>query len=214
MIHQSRFTLAILTSIVITILAGCGNTGESAKPVSTQEQTVQPEYSDSSSSASRQSTSRTFISSQSNNEPFVDPKADNPPLHVNEQDQFTPAKPALLGLQPGMDILEVMDKLGKAKSFFKMEETRNPVTVYEYADFSVGFNGNRKLKFVEIKNDKINPGLHGVKIGSSTKDAVNTLGLPSTKTSYVLAYESGGTILRLDVDPKLDQVLSIKLFKE
>lgn len=210
MTRQNYIAFVLLASLVI--LAGCRN--ESSLPAAFRDQTVQPEYTDSSSSASKQSAGRTYISSQPNHEPFIDPKADNPPIQVSEQDQFTAAKPTLLGLQPGMDIQEVIDKLGKAKSSFKMEETKTPVTVYEYADFSVGFNGNKKLEFVEIKSDKINPGLHGIKIGSSTKETINILGLPSTKTSYVLAYKSGGTILRLDIDPKLDKILSIKIFKE
>jgi hypothetical protein len=131
---------------------------------------------------------------------------------VDAKDAYKEGKPTLLGLALKTPQNDVLAKLGEAKNKFVMDDDADPVTVYEYDGFSVGFNKNDTLEFVDVRSAGIDPGLHGLRLGQKPEDAVKALGKPDTKTSYVLAYKSEGTVLKLDLDPKNGTILSIKLF--
>lgn len=131
---------------------------------------------------------------------------------VEAKDAYKEGKPTLLGLALKTPKDDVLAKLGAAKNKFVMDDETDPVTVYEYADFSVGFNKKGTLEFVDIRSADIDPGLHGLHLGQKLQDAVDALGKPDTNTSYVLTYKSEGTVLKLDLDPKNGTIRSIKMF--
>jgi hypothetical protein len=131
---------------------------------------------------------------------------------VDAGDAYQQEKPTLMGLKLGMDKEMVLGRFGKAKDQFVMDEDADAITVYEYGDFSVGFNTHGELEFVDVHTPDIDPGLKGLRLGQKSEDAVVLLGKPDSNTTFVLAYKSNGTILKLDVDPSANTIQSIKLF--
>jgi hypothetical protein len=133
-------------------------------------------------------------------------------LKIDIRDPYNQAKPTLLGLNLKTSVDIVTGRYGKPKDQFMMDEDSDPITVYDYSDFLVGFNNKSQLQFIDIRSIDINPGLNGLKLGQSTGDVFKALGKPDSNTSFVLTYKSAGAVLKLDVDPKTDKVNSIKLF--
>ncbi|SFL27812.1 hypothetical protein SAMN03159341_104405 [Paenibacillus sp. 1_12] len=131
---------------------------------------------------------------------------------IDIRDPYNQAKPTLLGLTLNSSKDAVTTRYGKPPEQFVMDEDSDPITVYDYKDFLVGFNKKNQLIFIDIRSAEINPGLNGLKLGQSTSQVYDALGKPDTNTSYVLTYKSTGAVLKLDVDPKTDKINSIKLF--
>lgn len=127
---------------------------------------------------------------------------------------YSVKKPSLMGISLTDNISTVTLKLGKPEHEYTMDEEEDPIVAYEYSGFVIGFNKVKLVQFVEITSNELNPGLNGFKLGQSVKDAVQALGKPDTSTKYAMSYKSGGTILKLDVDPTTQNILSIKLFAE
>jgi hypothetical protein len=153
----------------------------------------------------------------------VDPNApipDRPPAKstpkpkVDASDAYNQEKPTLMGLKLGADKGSVLGRFSKAKDQFIMDEDTDPVTVYDYTDFSIGFNKQNKLEFVNVHTADIDPGLRGLRLGEKSGDAIAALGKPDSNTTYVLAYKAQGTVLKLDIDPTNDTIQSIKLFAD
>lgn len=115
-----------------------------------------------------------------------------------------------MGVKIGSAKSDVIALFGKASKQFSMEE--DGIDVYDYGDFSIGFNGKNSVEFVDVHSGDIDPGLHGLRLGEPMQNAVNILGKPDSKTAYVLSYKSQGTVLKLDLDPKDTTIQSIKLF--
>lgn len=129
---------------------------------------------------------------------------------VNAEDAYQQEKPTLMGLKLGTAKDAVLARFGKAKQQFQMEEDN--IEVYDFTDFSVGFNSKATLEFVDVHSVDIDPGLHGLRLGQSVQDALNILGKPDTNSTYVLSYKAQGTLLKLDIDPHDNKIQSIKLF--
>ncbi|WP_426452395.1 DUF4309 domain-containing protein [Paenibacillus sp. S-38] len=138
--------------------------------------------------------------------------ADKPKIEIKSP--YTEANPTLLGLTLKTDAGEITSRFGKPKDQFVMEDDADPITVYDYTDFLVGFNSQNQLHFVDVRSGEINPGLNGLKLGDPVSSVYEALGKPDSNTSYVLTYKATGAILKLDVDPKSQKVNSIKLFAE
>jgi hypothetical protein len=137
-----------------------------------------------------------------------------PKPKVDASDAYNLEKPTLMGLKLGADKDSVLGRFSKAKDQFIMDEDTDAVTVYEYTDFSIGFNKQNKLEFVDVHTSDIDPGLRGLRLGEKSADAIAALGKPDSNTTYVLAYKAQGTVLKLDIDPTNDTIQSIKLFAD
>lgn len=133
---------------------------------------------------------------------------------IDIQETYNQTKPTLLGLTLKSSPDAVTSKYGKPKEQFQMEDEVDPITVYDYSDFMVGYNKQNQLQFIDIRSSEINPGLNGLKLGQTTSDIYKALGKPDSNTSYVLIYKSKDAVLKLDIDPKTDKLNSIKLFTE
>jgi hypothetical protein len=140
----------------------------------------------------------------------VKPAPSKPKIDI--RDPYNQAKPTLLGLTLNSPKDNVTARYGKPKEQFTMDEDNDPITVYDYTDFLVGFNKKNQLQFIDIRSADINPGLNGLKLGQSTSSVYEALGKPDSNTSFVLTYKSAGAVLKLDVNPKTNKVNSIKLF--
>nr|WP_275983760.1 DUF4309 domain-containing protein [Paenibacillus hamazuiensis] len=145
------------------------------------------------------------------NKPASSP-APTPKPKVEVQESYSQAKPSLMGLTMKTSPETVIAKFGEPKEQFTMDDDTDPLTVFDYTDFTVGFNKQKQLQFVDVRSAEVDPGLNGLTLGQTVEDAYNALGKPDSNTSYVLSYKSEGTVLKLDVDPKSGQITSIKLF--
>ncbi|WP_143069200.1 hypothetical protein [Paenibacillus sp. OV219] len=120
--------------------------------------------------------------------------------------------PKLLGIAIGDSKANWDSKLGKPADIYKIDDDKESVTVSEYAAFSVGYGADKKVKFVDVFDKSAGTGLNGLNVGDSQNAVVKSLGKPDIQTASVLAYKGTGALLKLDLDPANNQVLSIKLF--
>ncbi|TNJ65273.1 hypothetical protein FE784_15745 [Paenibacillus hemerocallicola] len=123
-------------------------------------------------------------------------------------------KPSLMGIRLTDTKAAVKQKFDEPVSEFEMDDEKDPLTVFEYEGFAVGFNTAGKVEFIEITSKDVNAGLGGLRLGQKVKDAETALGKPDTNTTYALHYKADGTILKLDIDPKTEAIQSIKLFAD
>lgn len=133
---------------------------------------------------------------------------------VKEEDVYQQEKPTLMGLKLGTSKDAVLERFGKAKKQFVMDEDEDAIQVYDFGDFSVGFNTKNALEFVDVHSTDIDPGLRGLHLGQSVQEAIDILGKPDSNTTYVLSYKSQGTLLKIDIDPNENIIQSIKLFAD
>ncbi|NOU67466.1 DUF4309 domain-containing protein [Paenibacillus sp. LMG 31461] len=140
---------------------------------------------------------------------FTSPKPTAKPK-IKAEDAYQQEKPTLMGLKLGTPKSSVLERFGKVKKQFVMEEDN--IEVYDFNDFSVGFNSKGTLEFVDVHSIDIDPGLHGLRLGQSQQDAIAILGKPDTNSTYVLSYKAQGTLLKIDIDPHDNTIQSIKLF--
>lgn len=127
---------------------------------------------------------------------------------------YSSTKPSLMGLKINDTKETVIKYYGQPKDQYVMDDENDPVLVYEYTGFSVGFNKRDRLLFVDITSETVNPGLNGLRLGGNMKDALEALGKPDLNTDFVLTYKSAGAVLKLDIDPKTEVINSIKLFSD
>jgi hypothetical protein len=126
--------------------------------------------------------------------------------------EYSPKQPKVMGLAINELQQNVVNKYGVPKESYVMDDPTEPITVYQYEGFSVGFNSANKIQFIDVSSDKVNPGLNGLQLGQTTNQALDILGEPDTNSSYVLSYNTITAILKLDIDPKTKTIQSIKLF--
>lgn len=123
-------------------------------------------------------------------------------------------RPTLMGLSIRETLNVVVQKFGKPASQYTMQDEVDPISVYEYPGFTIGFSKNNLIRFIDVSSSDINPGLNGLRIGQKADDALKAIGKPNSNTDFVLNYVSGGNILKLDIDPKSKVIHSIKLFAD
>jgi len=129
-----------------------------------------------------------------------------------EKAAFDPSNPSLLGLHVNDSIQKLLDRFDEPAKEYTLDDEDDPMTVYDYETFTVGFTKSQKLEFVTIQSDKVDPGLNGIRLGSTAAEVTKALGEPDTNTTYVISYKSKNAILKIDVDPKTEKIQSIKLF--
>jgi len=125
---------------------------------------------------------------------------------------YSPEHPALMALTLSDTTKEVTARYGQPYSQYVLEDDNDPVTVYDYSQFSVGFGKTGRVRFVEISGNAADPGLGGLRVGESGAEAQKILGTPDSNTGYVMTYGTNDTVLKLDIDPESDTIESIKLF--
>lgn len=153
---------------------------------------------------------------QENQEPDKDTPVKKEPKKTdyNVTEPYNAGKPTLMGLTVNDPRDKVIERFGNPENHYTMQDETDPITVFEYPDFSVGFSSSNTVQFIEVNSDRINPGLNGLRLGQKVDDAIKAIGKPDTNTDYVLGYRSSGVILKLDTDPKTNVIHSIKLFAD
>jgi len=218
----------ILICILLLTLIGCEKkqlgkqAAPSSTPVASNKPRVEPieeppvktgtdNVSTNSIDSDKQTTDTTLEEIEHHDKQADKPTPSAKP-EVKDHDTYNTNKPTLMGLQLKASQSAVSNKFGNPKSEHKLEDDGGVIHVLGYEDFSIGLNTKSQVEFIEIHSDEIDPGLGGIKVGSSSADVINSLGKPSTNTNYVISYNSQGTILKFDVDIDEDKILSIKLF--
>jgi hypothetical protein len=136
----------------------------------------------------------------------------NPVNQINALPAFNSKQPKLMGLAIQETKEQVIAKYGTPEDSFIMDDPTEPISVYQYEGFTVGFTPNKQVQFVDVNSAAINPGLNGLRLGQTTDDAIHALGKPDNNSVYVLSYKTKKEILKLDIDPKTKTIQSIKLF--
>lgn len=128
-----------------------------------------------------------------------------------EDSAWSSAKPKLHGISIG-ESSSIVEKLhGKPVDTYNLDEEIDLIQVYEYDGFAIGINSKQKVQYVEVYDKRIKAGLSGLKVGDKPDAALHLLGKPDKQTTYLLTYESTGALLKLDLDPDHNKIVSIKL---
>lgn len=129
-----------------------------------------------------------------------------------EEPDFLKNNLSLLGMKIHDSKTGIILKFGMSDHSYIIEDSEKPITVYDYDYFSVGFDPKHQLEFIEIRSRDIDPMLNGLLLGDNISAAHEALGEPDSSSNFVLSYRNSDAILKLDIDPSLDTILSIKLF--
>lgn len=125
---------------------------------------------------------------------------------------YTPSNPTLMGVTVNETKSKVIAKFGSPTEQYVMADDIDPITVYNYKDFIIGFNQQELVVFVDVTSNQVNPGLNGLRLENTVEQAITALGKPDSKTDYVMSYLSEEVVLKLDINPNTNQISSIKLF--
>jgi len=158
--------------------------------------------------------SKVDTSSNTNAETSAIGKSENPkaPVKIESEDALWQVDaPLLHGIAIGDTHASVVKQFGKPQDSYKLEEETDPVTVLEYEGFAVGFNAKKKTQFIELFEKNIQAGLSGLQIGDNPESALLALGKPEKQTAYLLTYKANKALLKLDLDPEHNEIISIKL---
>jgi len=145
-------------------------------------------------------------------EPVIQEEVEEAPENEVVISPYNPNKPTLMGVSINQSKDIIKEKFGLPQGEYVMEDPRDPITVYEYSGFQIGFNNQLQIIFVDVHSSSVNPGLNGLRMGDTVDGAIKALGNPNTRSDYVLNYKSSEVNLKLDIDPNTDTISSIKLF--
>ncbi|GIO16354.1 hypothetical protein J19TS2_59090 [Cohnella xylanilytica] len=127
---------------------------------------------------------------------------------------FDSEHPTLAGIGLGMSGEAVADKLGAPLQQYELPEGDGSVRIQEYEGISVGFAPSGSVVFVEVASPSASTGLEGIRIGGGGERAAEGLGVPFTSESRVLSKSVAGGMVKIDLDPSTQNVLSVKLIGE
>jgi hypothetical protein len=166
----------------------------------------QSDYSEYKSNIQPNATEKTTPNHASQNENPINT------LKPFSNERFNPNDPTLMGLRIGDLAEKFIEQWGQGNDILRVDDPDSPYTVYSFPGISIGVDMNRTLMFISIDSAEIDTGLGGVKVGQKIEEAIQLLGPPSTNSKFVVSYRTNTTILKLDVDPERNIILSIKLF--
>lgn len=131
--------------------------------------------------------------------------------HNHKDSTWAAADPLLHGLAIGDNEKTVRGLYGEEIDSYKLEDEFESITVLEYDGFAVGLNKKKTVQYIEVFDKQADTGLSGLRIGDKLDRALDELGKPETQTDYLLTYHADGAFLKLDIDPTLNEIISIKL---
>jgi hypothetical protein len=181
-------------------------------PADTKQKT--DETSETNSKTDTDTTTNTVdedkIKVQSNEQPKDEP---------DRSDSEQPVVPigntmTLFGMSIGDDKRTFLAKHGSPMNEYFTDGDLEPLLVLEFADFIAGFDSNGRAEFINVTSSGIDVGLGGVAIGSSIDDVSHVMGEATSFSSYVITYTQNNNTLKFDIDPAMQTVTSIKLFKQ
>lgn len=227
----SKAAVLAAASALVILLAGCQS--ESTAPSDSYTSNSGLIYDQSENDPD--SPQKTY-SEQTNNGLFTDePHANSADvtsgtnavtstLHNSEDDKgtvktesddaaWTSTAPMLHGVAIGDSDSKVIKLFGKEIDSYTLEEETEKIKVLEYDGFAIGINDSKAVQYIEVYGIGISAGLSGLKVGDKPDKALQMLGKPKKQTTYLLTYEASGALLKLDLDPEQNEIVSIKLLK-
>lgn len=129
----------------------------------------------------------------------------------SEKAAWSSLSPKLMSVAIGDSDAAVSSQFGQELGSYTLDEGSDMVKVLEYDGFSIGVNSANYVQFVEVYGEGLYPGLSGLRIGDQAETALRLLGKPSKQNSFMLTYKAEGALLKLDLDPEHNQIVSIKL---
>lgn len=227
--EKPSFAKVAAAAVFAFVIAGCQNQAEPAAPPVTEIAEEQPIQESNNANTPQ----KTYLEDEHTQVPFEEPSLSgagtegNSPgetsaLHNDEPDKavvntesedqpWTSSNPKLVGIGIDDSEDEITRLFGEPIDSYRLEEDADPVTVNEYDGFAVGINASRSVQYIEVYSDHISAGLSGLAIGDKPDTAIRQLGKPSTQTEYLLTYEAEGALLKIDLDPVQNSIVSIKL---
>ncbi|OBZ16594.1 hypothetical protein [Bacillus sp. FJAT-26390] len=130
---------------------------------------------------------------------------------ASEDAAWNAEEPKLNGIAIGSSDAAVNKLFGKPVDSYQLEEEAEAIKVLEYKGFAIGINTNKKVQYIEVFDKSISAGLGGLHIGDDPETALSSLGKPDKQTTYLLTYKAKGALLKLDLDPVHNEIVSIKL---
>ncbi|MBB6729418.1 hypothetical protein [Cohnella zeiphila] len=127
---------------------------------------------------------------------------------------FDSRNPTLAGLALGMKQSEVDKRLGSSASEYDLPTAGGTVHMAEYDVATVGFGPGSSVVYVEVSKPGADSGLLDIGVGQRGKQAAGTLGLPFASETRVLSEPVEGGLLKIDLEPAAQMVVSIKLIGE
>jgi len=219
--YQSSMTAAraVGAFVLAASLAACAGGGEGRTAADPPLATAVARGGSASSSSPAASTASSPSAAPSgvsdHGKPGVDAAGAEP--NVKEEDAgddaapFDFKHPTLGGIGLGMSGKAVADKLGAPSQQYELPEGDGSVRIQEYEGISVGFAPNGPVVFVEVFSPSASTGLEGIRVGVDGERAAERLGVPFTSESRVLSKSVTDGMVKIDLDPATQNVLSVKL---
>ncbi|WP_168120622.1 hypothetical protein [Paenibacillus sp. HB172176] len=225
---QNRILLYAASTIVVLVMAGCQNSANvnadyevsdnhlplaSEKPQGalnhSSQQTDDEEQSDTDIPDKLNALDKSMSAETSSMRDEL--TAGSPFSQLDGSAAWNASLPKLSGISMLDTSSSVIAEYGSEKDSYMLGEEPLQVKVLEYEGISIGFDNQNSVQFIEVYSDQIPAGLNGLKIGDSPDDAYSLLGKPDTQTEYLLTYQAEGALLKLDIDPGSNRIISIKL---
>lgn len=141
------------------------------------------------------------------------PEASDPPAggRSDGDKPFDGGRPTLHGIALGDSDASVEERFGAAGLQYALPGDGETIDIWEYDGFSVGFDPDGAVDYVEISSPGVSTGIAGLKAGIPGAQAADLLDIPNHPDMHVLTLDVSGGWLKLDLDPDTHAVLSIKL---
>ncbi|MEK3882569.1 hypothetical protein [Paenibacillus sp. PL2-23] len=128
-----------------------------------------------------------------------------------KMEQWRESSPALLGISLQDSRSDVINQHGEPIDSYELQDASGNIDVMEYKGYSVGIGSSGTVQFVEVYSSDIGTGITGLRVGDKPEQAKLELGKPEEASDYLLIYQGTGASLRVDIDPKRDQIVALKL---
>lgn len=109
---------------------------------------------------------------------------------------------------------DVLSLMGKPSQQYDLPIGDESVRMNEYDRMTVGYGSLGTVVYAEISAAGARTGIPGVQIGSEGQAAAAALGLPFFPDSQVLSCPVTGGLLKIDLAPDTQRVLSVKLVEQ
>ncbi len=127
---------------------------------------------------------------------------------------WNPKLPSLAGISIGDTKEQLYTAYGRELDMYELTDGHELLTVMEYDGLSIGFDSNQSVHFVELYGKQVHSRLNQLRIGDRLEQVTHKLGKPNRQTESVITFNGSNAVLKIDLDPASDEVVSIKLLPD
>jgi hypothetical protein len=207
---------AAVLALTLIAATGCSN-----ELVPNSKSYVQPSHDQSSTYLSGDTPQKTYLQGQEEGQTGSEPMsldeggdtsaASTGGSSTKQASAWNASHPIMLGLSIGDSNKLVAERFGKANDIYSLEDKSESIEVHEYKGFAVGINDKHTIQYIEVYDKSIVTGLSGVHVEDRSDAVLKALGKPSSQNSFIITYEGKDSLLKIDLDPDHDKIVSIKL---